>query len=271
MARGAVEARRPRLALPFSVLVSPGTVRLVAGEDFRYTLAAPELDRWLPPLLSLLDGRRTQAEALIQVAPEYRPEAARLLDRLFGERVLVSGTAAEAHGAARYRVVVEGSGALGEGWDPGSASERPLSLLCQDRLDYGQALEFNRRCLDSAAPWMWASTGPMARAYVSPVFLSTSGPCLQCLIAHFRRRSPAPEILDALRAGGPSAHRAVPFPGEGVLILKSLIRQKVALLSESEPPVALYRLQVLELATLEITSHRVFLDPECEACRGRGR
>ena len=37
-------ARRPRLALPFTVLASPDSVRLVAGEDFRYTLTGPELD-----------------------------------------------------------------------------------------------------------------------------------------------------------------------------------------------------------------------------------
>src|SRR4051794_6435571 len=32
---------RPRLALPFTFLTGPGRVRLVAGEDFRYTLAGP--------------------------------------------------------------------------------------------------------------------------------------------------------------------------------------------------------------------------------------
>ena len=35
------------------------------------------------------------------------------------------------------------------------------------------------------------------------------------------------------------------------------------------PPAALYRLHALEVATLEVTAHRVFADPECPACRGR--
>jgi hypothetical protein len=83
------DLRRPRLALPFTVLASANTVRLVAGEDFRYTLTGEGLDRWLPPLLERLDGRRTVGEAVAALSAEERLAAARIVDRLyFGDRGL---------------------------------------------------------------------------------------------------------------------------------------------------------------------------------------
>lgn len=256
--------RRPRLALPFTILASPDTVRLVAGEDFRYTLQGPGLDRWLPALLAVCDGRPLE-EALARVDAAQRGAASRIVDRLYAERVLVDGPA-RAEGT--YRVAAEGRGALAEGWPAGEGPA--LRLLCQDRLDVNEALTFNRRCLEGSEPWMWATTGPMARGYVSPAFLPASGPCLACLIRHFRRRSPAPEIYDALEAR-PGDVRPVPFPAEGVAILQGLVLRKAAMLADPGAPAAPYRLHVLEIATLEVTSHRVFRDPECDACGSRRR
>ena len=39
---------RVRFAFPFTILTKPDMVRLVAGEDFRYTLRSPSLEQWLP-------------------------------------------------------------------------------------------------------------------------------------------------------------------------------------------------------------------------------
>jgi bacteriocin biosynthesis cyclodehydratase domain-containing protein len=264
------DPRRPRLALPFTVLAEKDAVRLVAGEDFRYTLAGEGIDRWLPAFLERLDGRRTLDDAIATLAEPDRRAARQIVDRLYGERVVVDGTAVDAHPAAAFRVVVEGRGPLLEGLS-GPASDGPaVRVLCQDRLDYDEVLRFNGQRLDGAEPWMWATTGPLARGYVSPVFLSSSGPCLGCLLRHFRRRSPAPEIYDALQAR-PGDLKPVPFPPEGAAILRNLIVRKAALLAEPAAPVAAYRLHVLECATLEVTSHRVFRDPECDACGGRRR
>jgi bacteriocin biosynthesis cyclodehydratase domain-containing protein len=273
MTPGTGDSRRPRLSLPFTILAEPDTVRLVAGEDFRYTLTGEGLDRWLPALLSALDGRRSVAEALAAIEEPQRAAAAVVLERLYGERVLVEGSAADAHASISARLQPEGRGALLEDLAAGDPASAPLSILCQDRLDYDEALSFNRRCLDGDSPWMWATFGPMERGYVSPVFLPSSGPCLACLLGQFRRRSPAPEIYDALLEQGRSgkAIQPVPFPSEGVGILRDLIRWKAALLAETVPPAALYRLQVLDARTLEVSSHRVFLDPECGECRGRRR
>ena len=49
---------RPCLALPFTIVSAANQVRLIAGEDFRYTLNGPELETWLPAWLSQFDGRR---------------------------------------------------------------------------------------------------------------------------------------------------------------------------------------------------------------------
>jgi bacteriocin biosynthesis cyclodehydratase domain-containing protein len=264
--------RRPRLALPFTVLTAPDTVRLVAGEDFRYTLTGAGLDGWLPGWLAGLDGRTPLEEALARLPEAHRGPARQLVDRLYGERVLLDGTAADAHAPARRRLAPEGGAAWAAGWQPPAAEDAaPLPALCQDRLDYDEALRFNRRCLEAGPPWLWASTGPLSRAYVSPLFLPDAGPCLGCLLSHFRRLSPAPELYDALaahaRAGGAVA--AAPFPPHAAAVVRELLLWKAALAEEPEAPAALYRLHVLEVASLEVSSHRVLVDPECPECGGR--
>ncbi len=270
---GTLDSRRPRPALPFTVISSPGSVRLVAGEDFRYTLGAEGVDQWLPPLFASFDGRRSIAEALAQMPAARHTAARQILERLFSERVLVDGTALEAHVPAAYGLEAEGRGPLLEGLRAVAGPAQRIALLCQDRLDYDEALRFNRRCLEGGRPWMWATTRPLARGYAGPVFLPGSGPCLACLIRHFRRRSPAPEIYDALAEQGRSGKPLEPatFPAEGVAILRNLVLWKAALLADLTGPAAPFRLHVLDAATLEVSSHRIFRDPECEACGGLRR
>jgi bacteriocin biosynthesis cyclodehydratase domain-containing protein len=265
--------RRPRLVLPFTVLTERDTVRLVAGEDFRYTLTGEGLDGWLPGWLKQLDGQTPLEEVLGRLPSAHRLAARELVDRLYGERVLIDGTAADAHQPACWRPAPEGNADWAAGWPPGAevAGARPLPVLCQDRLDYDEALRFNRRCLETRTPWLWASTGPMSRAYVGPLFLPDAGPCLGCLLYHFRRLSPAPELYDALtdhaRAGRPIAPS--PFPPPAAAVFRQLVIWKVALAEEPVSPAALYRLHVLEVASLEVSAHRVFVEPECPACGGR--
>jgi bacteriocin biosynthesis cyclodehydratase domain-containing protein len=263
--------RRPRLALPFTVLTAPDTVRLVAGEDFRYTLAGPGLETWLPAWLATFDGRTPLADQLNRLPESVRPSARQLADRLYGERVLVDGTAADAHAPTRYRIAVHGSANWTADWPKDPDGKRELPVLCQDRLDYDEALRFNHQCRRAGTPWLWATTGPMGRAYVGPLFLPDAGPCLACLLNHFRRLSPAADLYDALaehaRAGGPVT--AVPFPTSGMAILRHLLEWKSDLAAEPDAHPALYRLHVLDADSLEVSSHRVFLDPECLECGRR--
>lgn len=229
-------------ALPFSLLQARDVVRLVAGEDLRFTLSAPGVETWLPALFAALDGRPVE-EALKAVEGPRREEARRLVERLRGERVLIEASAAAAH--------------------------RPspdVRVLRQDTLDFDAALRFNR---DATGPWIWASTGPAQRAYVSPLFLPDAGPCFECLFRHFRGLSPAAEIYDALiehaRAGGEL--RPSSFPAAGEEIVRQLVAWKIASAAFPEPPAALYRLHVVEAASLEVSTHPVLADPECPGCR----
>jgi bacteriocin biosynthesis cyclodehydratase domain-containing protein len=261
--------RWPRLALPFTVLTAPGVVRLVAGEDFRYSLSAPNLDEWLPGLLARCEGRLSLDNLLRELPEERRAQAKTLLERLYGERVLVDGTASDAHHAGSYRLVVEGQGPLIAQLSPvADAPGSDVHVICQDRLDLDVALRFNRRRLEEPSPWLWVSSGAMARGYVSPVFLPDAGPCLHCLLRTFRTLSPAPELYDALldyvRRGQPV--EPVPFPEEALTVLAGIVRWKVRMLSQPDPPAALYRLHVVEADSLEVSTHRVFRDPECPDC-----
>ena len=151
---------------------------------------------------------------------------------------------------------------------PGRAASR---VLLQDRLDYDAALRFNRERLGERTPWLWATTGPMSRGYVGPLFLPDAGPCMACLFTTFHRLSPAPEIYDELirhsRGGGEV--RASPAPEHVVAVVRELVRWKEELAQQRESAAALFRLHVVEAATLEVSSHRVFVDPECAACGGR--
>jgi len=270
------EVSHPRLGLPYTILTAADTVRLVAGEDFRYTITGPGLDRWLPEFLGRCDGRCSLDQLLAGLEETVRPTAREVLERLHGERVLVNGTPSEAHVPRRYRLAVEGAGplvdVLGNRSETSGDSALSLPILVQDQLDYETALCFNRRCLRGSSPWLWASTGPMNRGYVSPPFLPGAGPCLACLLRHFQRLSPAPELYDALaehvRQGG--AIVPVPFPEGAVEVLVQLVLWKVDQLVQEQPPATLYRLHVLEIENMEVSTHCVFADPECPECSDAG-
>jgi bacteriocin biosynthesis cyclodehydratase domain-containing protein len=262
-------------------------------------LTAPGLERWLPDLLSGLDGRRSVAELLAAFDADRRAAAGQLLQRLYGERVLIDALARERHVPRRCALVVEEEGPLADGLRAcverisdasssltlrvGVSSGRTgnpsydgepnrLRVLAQDRLDYAALLDFNRRCRASRDLGLWVSTGAQQRGYVSPVIVPDAGPCLACLIGHFRRLSPAPELYDHLAEHAQAGQPIVPasFPDEGVVILQQLVLWKWSLLGQAEPPAALYRLHVLEVASLEVSARRVFADPECPVCGEAG-
>jgi bacteriocin biosynthesis cyclodehydratase domain-containing protein len=264
----------PRLALPFTVLAETDTVRLVAGEDFRYTLRGPALERWLPQMLALCDGKGSVDEIVERLEANQRDAARQLLARLYGERILVNGTARDAHRPLPCRLMAQGSGELAERLrdSPGECGSVVLHVLCQDRLDYEETRRFNRERRAGASPWLWASTAAMSRGYVSPVFVPDAGPCLGCLLGQFRMLSPAPELYAALaehtRRGG--VLEPVGFPPQGVAMLEQLVRWKASAAALVDPPAALFRLHVLEADTFEVSAHTVFRDPECLDC-GEGR
>ena len=265
--------RRPRLAYPFTVLTQPDTVRLVAGEDYRYTLTGAGLERWLPDLLGRCTGKETLATLLGSLSEDQRRQAQPLIERLYGERVLVDGSAAAAHVERQYGRQVIGSGALADRLQrdlPADEKKPRITILCQDHLDYTAALAASTVARQRREPFLWASYGALQRAYVSPLFLVDAGPCFACLLRSFQRLSPVPEIYAALLEHGSAGQSFAPadFPAEGIDMLHALVRWKLAQAELAAPSAALYRLHVLERATLEVSTHHVFVDPECPQCRG---
>ena len=262
--------RNPRLSLPFTVIAEGSLIYLIAGEDVRYSVEVGEPTSELAELLRGCTGATSLTDLLSRLPETHRAGAEDLLRRLQGERLLIEGPVEKAHVVDDYQIVAHGSGSLAERFSPPSSGGRSLTLLCQDSLDHHTALEFNRACLRANTdPWLWVTTGPAQRGYVSPVFLPDAGPCLACLIRHFQRLSPVPQLYETLIRHGSEGGTIppVPFPQEGITILEQLVRWKVGQLREGSPSSAVFQLHVLELNVMEVKAHRVLLDPTCSECR----
>ncbi len=262
--------KRPRLALPFTIVPRGDAVLLVAGEDVRLTLRVERAAEWVPALLAGCDGARALADVIAQVPTPFAPAARQLLSDLAGERVLVDGGPEDRPAPAAPAFAIAGTGRLADALrarlaPPAIAPPDAVQIFAQDDLDLGAALTAVARWRAGGARVLWASVGALARAYVGPLLLPDAGPCLECLLGHFRLLSPAPDVYSALLAHtGPFA----PAPFSGIAVAAELACWKLALLGTEPVPSALYALHVVEAASLEIRSHRVFRDPECSACAG---
>lgn len=270
---------RPRLVGAFTIVPQgDDVVWLVAGEDVRLALRGDAIAGWLPALLRACDGRRTGDEVIALAPSAHQGEARDLIDGLAGERVLVDGGAVLAHQPVAVAWRVEGSGALADALrarapDVAPAERGELCVLAQDTLELAAALAVNaaRRAAHVAGRprWLWASTGPQARAFIGPLFLPDTGPCLACLVDHFRLRSPVPELY-GLIAAHPGPFAAAVFDPAALAVVADLVAWKLSLVAHAPAPAALYALHVIEVATLEVSSHRVLINPECPACATRG-
>jgi hypothetical protein len=75
-------------------------------------------------------------------------------------------------------------------------------------------------------------------------------------------------LYDSLLGHGASGGKfaASELPPEALVIVEQIVRWKCEQLRLPIAPPACYRLHVLELDTLEITLHRVLIDPTCSDC-----
>lgn len=261
----------PRLALPFTILPDGERVHLVHGEDVRYTLTLGRLAERAAALLRRCTGEETTESLLTGAPPEEQAALRKLIERALGERILAAGPVEAAHRAETYTLDVQGSGPLAVrlGGDASGGAGPSLSVFCQETLDYHALLEFNRvRIRAGDRPWLWATTGPASRGFVSPVILPRAGPCLACLWSHFRRLSPAAPLYDVLVRHGTAGGQFAPvdFPERAAEVLAHIVRWKVEQLSLARPPLSVYRLHVLEVDTMEVSMHRVLVDPTCQEC-----
>jgi bacteriocin biosynthesis cyclodehydratase domain-containing protein len=260
---------RLRPAQPVTIIALDDHVHLICGEDIRYTIRAEGLATPLADLLTKCDGCTPLDRLLDGFGDDGQARVRDIIDRLCGERLLIDGPVEAATPFGRHRLEVSGSGPLVERLRCPAADLPPVAVLCQDTLDYRAAMDFNRLCLTlRTSPWLWVSTGPASRGYVSPLFLPDAGPCLACLLRHFQRLSPVPYLYDALmhhsEQGGPFAPAG--FPDGGLTILEQVVRWKVDRLGEDPTAASVFRLHVLELETMELSVHRVFRDPTCPEC-----
>lgn len=248
--------RRPRLAPGFTAMVDNDSLWLVAGEDVRYRLRLAD-PTWLHDLLARCDGSRT-----IDELAGAHADAPGTIERLYEERVLVDGTVAQAHTPMAPAYQVHGTGPL---VDALRGPTGDIDVFVQDSLDHKALLARNREALASRRKWMWISTGPGGRAYVGPLFVPDAGPCAACLLVHFKRLSPVPELYDVVMAHG-GAIAPTPFPEAAIATTAALARWKLALVAQ---PMAspLYALHVIDTGALTITSHAPRADVECTECR----
>ena len=265
--------RRLRPAQPVTIIALEDHVHLICGEDVRYSIHAEGLAAPLADVLGKCDGRTPLHRLLQDLGDDSQVRVCDMIDRLCGERILIEGPVERATPAGRHWPSVEGLGALAKRLHSPVADLPAVAVLCQDTLDYRAAMEFNRRCVTlGTGPWLWVTTGPASRGYVSPVFLPNAGPCLACLLRHFQRLSPVPYLYDALtrhaERGGPFA--TAEFPEGGLTILEQVVRWKIDRLGEDPTAETVFRLHVLELETMELSVHRVFRDPTCPECHDVG-
>lgn len=258
---------RPRLAPHFTCVVAERVVWLVAGEDVRYRLDPGGDPAWLQEAIARCDGTRTLEAIVADAPPAVRADAEAALRRLYEERVIVDGTALEAHAAAAPGCRVIGTSTVAE-LVRANTPDGPIELFVQDTLDHAALLAHNAAAIAARRRWMWVSTGAGSRAYVGPLFVPDAGPCAACLLVHFKRLSPAPDLYDALIAHG---ERGAPFaaariPAPVLQVTTSLARWKLELAANPVAVPALYALHVVEYATLTVTSHEPIRDPECAAC-----
>ncbi len=261
---------RPRLAHAFTIVPDHDAVWLVAGEDLRFALRGEGAAEWLPALLGACDGRLTIDELVERAPAARRPEARELIDGLVGERVLVDGGAAAAHQVLPSAWSVDGTGRLADALRTREhARTGGIAVHAQDTLELAGALAANEWHIAERTPWLWASIGPGGRALIGPLLLPDAGPCLECLVDHFRLRSPVPELYDLIAAHrGPFEPSA--FEPAALGMVAELVAWKLELVAREPAPSALYALHAVEVATLEVSSHRVLINPECPACARRG-
>ena len=263
--------RRLIPALPLTIASDGGAVWLVAGEDLRWTIEGPAVERWLPVALEGLDGDRTLNEVIETLDAAARPHARDVLRALEEERVLIEVSTVAA--PADWGLEITGDRLLTDAirarLDPApndGAGVDKIVIHAQRTLDYSEARRIAAEVSERGEHYLWVTLGPRTRAFVSPVFAPGRGPCVGCLHGAFRRLSPIPELYDVLAehstSGGEFTDAEV--APEFLDAVASHIAWKMALLREPLVPSAPYRLHVLEWVTGEISSHPVRVDPDCQ-------
>ena len=252
---------RPRLAPGFTLVADASCVWLVAGEDVRYRIETA----WLAAPLGRCDGTRALDAILAELPDAQRDDARQAILGLTEERVLVDGTAVQAHEAIVGARVI-GDSPLAERVRAVVPAGESIEIFVQDTLDHAALLRHNAGALAARKRWMWVSTGAATRAYIGPLLVPDAGPCAACLLVHFKRLSPAPELYDAL-LDHPGAFARAELSSSFERAVAAHVAWKLELAARPIAHAALYALHVVEESARTVTTHAPIADPECAACR----
>jgi bacteriocin biosynthesis cyclodehydratase domain-containing protein len=264
-----------KFAFPCTFVNDMGRIWIVAGEDVRISIDAPRTAEWVLPLLRSIDGAATIRTLIEERPAQFRKDAVELIARLKSERLLIDVSAPSSRSESeKFTLKILGSGAVFEKLRAavrGREGERQLIVLCQADLNYQEARNFSRECQAADSPYAWISHGARTRAFVSPVFLPDSGPCLECLLDNFESLSPLPELYEALagHAARNGEFAPVEIPAHTGEILGEILLEKIRLLETGSNAPAVFRLHVLEMANLGVETHRLLRDPACRSCSMR--
>jgi hypothetical protein len=253
------------VSLPVTLIEHEGVTWLVAGEDLRWSVEGAHSAEWLPGLIGAADGTRPVAALLESLPERHREAASATIEHLAEERLLVaSADLTLRRGPRRIEVIGEGALADAVRAQGRGEGEETIRVLCQDTLDFASARRFGAQERDGVH--LWATVGPVARAFVSPVLKPGQGPCVGCIVTGFRRLSPTPELYDALDAHTERSGTFAPARvGEAYLrTVAGLVAWKLSLLDALVVPPAVFRMHVLEHGTVEVSSHALVRDADCD-------
>ncbi|AUX21847.1 hypothetical protein SOCEGT47_023420 [Sorangium cellulosum] len=260
----------------------------LVGERERFMLRG-RLYRLLGPLL---DGRRTEAELVAELAGAASPAEVGYALRRLEERGYLAEPAPAPGAAGFWQALGEGAGRAAErlaatpvavtavgGEDPRALadalaeagvvvrSEAALvAVVTGDYLD-PELEAWNRRALRDAAPWLPVKPGGV-EPWAGPVFRPRAGPCWACLAQRLRHNRPVETYLERRlgRDGAPllpprvglSAGRRAALGLAAVLVARWIAGGGAGPLDG--------RLVALDLARAQIAEHAVARRPQCPAC-----
>jgi bacteriocin biosynthesis cyclodehydratase domain-containing protein len=272
---------RPRLAPGHRVVADRGRCLVEKGGTV-VTLEGRAAARFLPRLLTLLDGTRTLDELAAELGDPTAPAVERALSLLASHRLLVDGDDGlgdTAKRLAQASVTVAGSGAGAEevarvlaDTGVGHVSVRPLDaapagdafVVAVPSPVEVQLLEGrNRLALEQRAPWLQLLPFDGRLSVVGPLYLPYESPCRTCFVTRRASCSGFDEDFELVESEPVRATPPVPLTSLAASLAALLVHRWL----NSGDPTLPGRLYSLEPGTvLRLTHERVLRVPRCPDC-----
>lgn len=272
---------RPRLAPGHRVVRDRGRCLVEKGGTV-VTLEGRATERFLPKLLTLLDGTRTLDELAAELGDPAAPAVEHALSLLATHRLLVDGDddLGEAdERLAQATVTVAGSGA---GADEvarvlaragvGEVTVRPLDagpegdtfvVAVPSPAEVALLDARNRLALEQRAPWLQLLPFDGRFVVVGPLYLPDESPCRTCFVARRASCSGFDEDFELVESAPVCATPPPPLAFLAASLAALLVHRWLT----SSDPTLPGRFYALESArVLRLTHERVLRVPRCPDC-----